>query len=120
MRLALLLVLVFITATIFAVSNSDQVTVMFLRWPIYTGPLSVALVGACFLGALLTFAAALVLQAGLRERLHELDQKVREQGDKLAGLPSWARPRASPGGAPGSSLKPPEDTRRFPEGHENG
>lgn len=114
MRIALLLVLVFIAATMFAVSNSVEVTVVFLRWPIFTGPLSVALVGSGLIGALLTFAASLVLQAGLRERIHELDQKVREQGEKLTSLPSWARPRTSPGAPPGSSPRPPEDTRQFP------
>lgn len=114
MRIALLLVVVFITATIFAISNSVEVTVMFWRWPIYTGTLSLALVGACFLGAALTFAASLILQAGLRERIQELDQKVREQSEKLTGLPTWAEPRKSTRPAPESPSRPPEDTGRIP------
>jgi len=52
------------------------------------------------------FLASLLFQAGLREQVHELEQKVREQGDRLAGLPAWAQGRPSP--------KPPQDTRPFP------
>jgi uncharacterized integral membrane protein len=106
MRILVWLVVVFLAATIFAISNSGTVTVLFWHWPIYTGPLSIALVGSGLLGALLTFIASLMLQAGLRERIQELDQKVREQGEKLTHLPTWAQPRSSP--------PPPKDTPPLP------
>ena len=110
MRIFVWLVVVFVAATIFALSNSAAVPVMFWRWTIYTGPLSLALVASGLIGALLTFGASLMLQAGLRERLRELDEKVRDQGEKLGRLPSWAQPRATPKPPPA----PPEDTSRLP------
>lgn len=110
MRIFVWLVVVFVAATVFALSNSAAVPIMFWRWTIYTGPLSLALVASGLIGALLTFAASLMLQAGLRERLRELDEKVREQGEKLGHLPTWAQPRATL--KPPSA--PPEDTHQIP------
>ncbi len=109
-RILVWLVAVFVAATIFAISNSGTVTVQFWHWPIYTGPLSLALVGSGLIGALLTFVASLMLQGGLRERIHELDQKVKEQNEKLTRLPTWAQPRVTPGASSG----PPDETRRVP------
>jgi uncharacterized integral membrane protein len=109
-RILAWLVVVFVAATVFALSNSAAVPIMFWRWTIYTGPLSLALVASGLIGALLTFAASLMLQAGLRERLRELDEKVREQGEKLGRLPTWAQPR----GTPKPPSAPPEDTRQIP------
>lgn len=106
MRIFVWLVVAFVAAAIFAISNSGTVTVQIWQVPIYTGPLSFALIASGLLGALITFLASLMLQAGLREQVHELEQKAREQEERLAGLPAWAQGRPSP--------RPPQDTRPFP------
>jgi uncharacterized integral membrane protein len=110
MRATVWLIVVFLAATIFTVSNNDPVTVKLFRWPLYTGPLSLALIGVGLAGALITFVVSLALQAGLRERIHELEQTAKTQQEKLASLPTWAQPRPSPGPPSG----PPEDPPRFP------
>jgi uncharacterized integral membrane protein len=106
MRILVWIVVAFVAAAIFAASNIERVTVQIWQVPIYTGPLAVALIASGFLGALIMFLASLMFQAGLRAQVHELEEKVREQGDRLAGLPAWAQGRPSP--------RPPQDTRPFP------
>lgn len=71
-----LLVVIFLAATVFAISNTEQVQVMFWQWPIYTGSLALAIVGAGVLGALLTFAPSMVRHAHLRGRLRDLERRL--------------------------------------------
>lgn len=106
MRIFVWIVVAFVAAAIFAASNIEKVTVQIWQVPIYTGPLAVTLIASGFLGALITFLASLMFQAGLRAQVRELEQKVTEQSERLAGLPAWAQGRPSP--------RPPQDTRPFP------
>ncbi len=106
------LLLLLLAVTIFALSNTAPVTVMFWQWPVYTGSLALAIVGAGMLGALLTLLPALMRQSHLGGRIRELEREIRTQ--EPAG-----RPGPGPAGSSGgyaSGLPPSgrvEDTRRF-------
>ena len=94
-----LLIVVFLAATIFAVSNTENVQVMFWQWPIYTGSLALAIVGAGVLGALLTFVPSLARHAHLRGRLRDLERRL--AAHEAAAAP--AAPNVQP---PGTSAAP--------------
>lgn len=108
---AVVIVVVFLAATVFALSNTASVTVMFWQWPIYTGSLALAIVGAGVLGALLALLPSMARHAHLRGRLRDLERR-------LAAHPSGAAPAAPDippaGTAPGTQA--PSDigqTRRL-------
>ena len=99
------LVLVFLAATVFALSNTAVVTVWFWQWQIYTGSLALAIVGAGVLGALLTFLPSLARHARLRGRLRDLERRLAAH-----------QPAAPADGVPPASSTPPSDigqTRRL-------
>lgn len=100
------LVIVFFAATIFALSNTAVVTIMFWQWPIYTGSLALAIVGAGVLGALLAFLPSIARHAHLRGRVHELERRL--------GAHEPARPGLPPSGTPPVPPSEVEQTRRFP------
>ncbi|HLW48894.1 MAG TPA: LapA family protein [bacterium] len=68
--------LVLLAATVFAISNTDTVRVMFWQWPVYTGPLAVAIVGAGVIGALLAYLPSLVRHAHLHRRVRDLERRL--------------------------------------------
>jgi uncharacterized integral membrane protein len=108
------LVAVFLAAVVFALSNTAPVTVMFWQWPVYTGPLALAIVGAGVLGALLAFLPSLARHARLRGRLRELERRLAAH----QAAPGAAAPHpGGPGGrdAPASPDRPPAGTA--PAGH---
>jgi uncharacterized integral membrane protein len=73
-------VVVLLAATVFAISNTDTVRVMFWQWPIYTGPLALAIVGAGVLGALLAYFPSLARHAHLHRRIRDLERRVAAHG----------------------------------------
>lgn len=102
------LILLLLAVTVFALSNTAAVTVMFWQWPIYTGSLALVIIGAGVLGALLTLLPALLRQHHLGWRIRDLERRLRaHEAVQAPGAP----PPSSPEGesAPG----PVEDTRRF-------
>jgi uncharacterized integral membrane protein len=103
------LVLVFLAVTVFAVSNTASVTVMFWQWPIYTGSLALAIVGAGVLGALLVYLPSMPPHARLRGRIRDLERR-------LAAHQSAEAPDTPPAGTPPGSQGAPSDigqTRRL-------
>jgi uncharacterized integral membrane protein len=99
------LILLLIAVTIFAISNTVLVTVTFLQWTLYTGPLALAIVGAGVLGALLTFVSSLGRHGHLSSRIRELERRLREHD---------ARPDEGAAGAPPrTALDEREGTRRI-------
>ena len=105
------LVLVFLAATVFALSNTTVVTVMFWQWPVFTGSLALAIVGAGVLGALLAFLPSLARHAHLRGRLRDLERRL--AAHQAAAAP--AAPDTPPAG-PAPASHPPSDigqTRRL-------
>ncbi len=112
------LLLLLLAVTIFALSNTAPVTVNFWQWPIYTGSLALAIVGAGVLGALLTLLPALVRQSHLGGRIRELEREIRTQEPVARPGPGLAGPSGGyPSGPPSSGPMPSgrvEDTRRFP------
>jgi len=106
------LVLVFLAATVFSVSNTAVVTVMFWQWPVFTGSLALAIVGAGVLGALLAFLPSVVRHGHLRRRLRELERRL--AAHETARAP--AAPDTPPSGTPPGAHTPPSDigqTRRL-------
>ena len=93
-----LLVVIFLAATVFAISNTEPVQVMFWQWPIYTGSLALAIVGAGVLGALLTFAPSMVRHAHLRGRLRDLERRL--AAHNAAGPTAPDRPPGTPADPP--------------------
>jgi hypothetical protein len=67
---------VLLAATVFAISNTDTVRVMFWQWPIYQGPLALAIVGAGVLGALLAYLPSLARHAHLHRRVRDLERRL--------------------------------------------
>lgn len=104
------MIVLLLAVTIFALSNTTQVTVMFWQWPVYTGSIALTIVGAGVIGALLTLLPALLRQAHLGERIRELE---RERRAREAGHREPDRPEPAPGPSSPSSSRA-EDTRRFP------
>jgi len=110
------LILLLLAVTIFALSNTTPVTVMFWQWPIYTGSLALAVVGAGVVGALLTLLPSLLRQSHLGGRIRDLERQLRAH--EPAERP--ASPSSRSGDSPGqsssgqSSSGRVEDTRRFP------
>jgi len=107
------LVVVFLAATVFSLSNTSTVTVMFWQWPIYTGSLALAIVGAAVLGALLAFLPSLARHAHLRGRVHDLERRL--AAHQPAPAPS-AAPDTPPAGTSPGGHTPPSDigqTRRL-------
>ena len=98
-----ILVIVFLAATVFAVSNTGIVTVMFWQWPIYTGPLALAIVGAGVLGALLAFLPTIARHAGLRSRVRDLERRLAAH-----------QPATPPPAAPDTPPSVIEQTRPLP------
>src|SRR5579875_3359146 len=71
------LVVVLVAVTVFALSNTDTVTVRFWQWPLYTGPLALALIGSGVLGALAVFVASVARHARLGGQLRHLETRLR-------------------------------------------
>jgi uncharacterized integral membrane protein len=69
-------VFVLLLATVFAISNTETVRVMFWQWPIYTGPVALAVVGAGVIGALLAYLPSLARHARLRRRVRDLERRL--------------------------------------------
>jgi uncharacterized integral membrane protein len=101
---AILLVVAFLAATVFALSNTTAVTVMFWQWPIYSGSLALALVGAGILGALLTYLPSVAGHGRLRGRIRELERRVAAHE-----RPAGAAPAAT--AEPSGPAVSPSDTR---------
>jgi uncharacterized integral membrane protein len=72
----LTVVFVLVLATVFAISNTENVRVMFWQWPIYTGPIALAVVGAGVLGALLAYVPSLARHARLNRRVRDLERRL--------------------------------------------
>ncbi len=106
------LILLLLAVTIFALSNTTPVTVMFWQWPIYTGSLALAVVGAGVLGALLVFLPSLVRHERLHGRIRELERRLEphEPVQRPAGPPGSGGVYPSTQSSPGQV----EDTRRLP------
>lgn len=107
------LIVVFLAATVFALSNTAVVTVMFWQWPVYTGSVALAIVGAGILGALLAFLPSLARHAHLRGRVRDLERRLAAHQPTPA--PS-AAPDTPPAGTPPGPHTPPSDigqTRRL-------
>ncbi|HKX18582.1 MAG TPA: LapA family protein, partial [bacterium] len=86
--------------TVFAISNTEPVQVMFWQWPIYTGSLALAIVGAGVLGALLTLVPSMIRHAHLHGRLRDLERR-------LAAHEAASSPTASGTPPPGTPAVPP-------------
>jgi uncharacterized integral membrane protein len=108
---AVLLILVCLAATVFALSNTATVTVMFWQWPIYTGSLALAIVGAGILGALLTFLPSVARHAHLHGRLRDLERRLAAHQAPAAP----AAPDVPPATTPPASHTPTDigQTRRL-------
>jgi uncharacterized integral membrane protein len=89
-------VFVLLLATVFAISNTDTVRIMFWQWQIYTGPLALAIVGAGVLGALLAYVPSLARHAHLHRRVRDLERRLKSQG--APETPSPAAPDTRPPG----------------------
>jgi uncharacterized integral membrane protein len=98
---AILLVVAFLAATVFALSNTTVVTVMFWQWPIYSGSLALALVGAGILGALLTYLPSVAGHGRLRGRIRELERRVAAHE-----RPAGATPAGPAATAPAATAEP--------------
>ena len=70
------LLLILLAVTIFALSNTAPVSVMFWQWPVYTGTLASVVIGAGVLGALLTYIPSLVRHTRLARRVRELENQI--------------------------------------------
>src|SRR5579884_102263 len=101
---AVWLIVLLLAVTIFALSNTASVTVMFWQWPIYTGSLGLAIVAAGVIGSVLTLLPALVRQYHLGSRIRDLERKMR------AHAAGSAAPPPPPGPPPPDRV---EDTRRL-------
>jgi uncharacterized integral membrane protein len=93
---AVVIVVVFLAATVFALSNTATVTVMFWQWPIYTGSLALAIVGAGVLGALLAFLPSMARHAHLRGRLRDLERRLAAHQPAAAPTAPDTPPAGSP------------------------
>ncbi len=112
------LLVLLLAVTIFALSNTAQVTVMFWQWPIYTGSLALAVVGAGLIGALATLLPALLRQSHLGGRIRELERARRGQ-EETASSPAASGPGTGypPSSSSTGTTEPTgriDDTRRFP------
>lgn len=83
------LLLVFIAATVFALSNSATVTVNFWQWPVYTGPLALIVIGAGVCGGLIVYLGSLVHHMRQAQQIQSLRESVQahEARQPQAGLP---------------------------------
>jgi len=88
-------VILLIAVALFAISNTVPVTVMFMQWTLYTGPLALVIVGAGVLGALLTFVPSLRRHGHLSSRIRDLERRIADQ-DMRADERTAAVPRAAP------------------------
>ncbi len=80
MRMILLgLVVILVLVTLFTLSNTMTVPVMFLQYTLYKGQLALVLVGAGVLGALLAYLPSLIRQAHLTGRIRELERALSAQ-----------------------------------------
>ena len=78
------LLLLFVVATIFALSNVTPVTVNFWQWPVYTGPLALVIAGAGVCGALLTYLGSLGHHARQARQIRSLRESSRASDDLQA------------------------------------
>lgn len=99
------LVVVLVAVTVFALSNTDTVTVRFWQWPLYTGPLALALIGSGVLGALAVFVASVARHARLGGQLRHLETRLRA----LEAGPPQGHSAPGPGSPP--SPRPGDETR---------
>ncbi|HYM91742.1 MAG TPA: LapA family protein [bacterium] len=81
------LLLVFIAATVFALSNSTTVTVNFWQWPVYTGPLALVVIGAGVCGALLTYLGSLVHHMRQAQQIRSLRKSIQARETPMASPP---------------------------------
>jgi uncharacterized integral membrane protein len=111
----ILLVVAFLAAMVFALSNTMTVPVMFWQWQVYNGPLALALVGAGILGALLAFLPSIARHAHLRGRVHELERRLAQherpapEAPAPASPPFASRPAVPP--TPAAPASPVPETR---------
>ncbi len=107
-----------LAVTIFALSNTSPVTVMFWQWPIYTGSLALAIVGAGVIGALATLLPALLRQSHLGGRIRELERARREHEGASQQPPLSGSGTGFPSGPSSAGRIDPtgriEDTHRYP------
>jgi uncharacterized integral membrane protein len=107
------LVLILLAATIFALSNTNPVTVAFWQWPIYTGPLALVIVGAGVLGALLTLLPSLARQSHLGWRIRDLERRLQVHETDRMPTPAGSPPPPSRPSVLEQPTTRVEDTRRF-------
>ena len=88
------LLLLFVAATILALSNVTPVTVNFWQWPVYTGPLALVIAGAGVCGALLTYLGSLGHHARQARQIRSLRESG-QAGDPQARV-RVPRPPATP------------------------
>ena len=100
--LGLLLLLVVIAG--FTASNLSPITLMFWRWPLIVAPLSLIVVGAAVLGAIVVMFISWPGPRHLRARIRDLEGRLRV----LEVQPREVQPREAPPAAG------QDDTRRFP------
>ena len=102
MRATLFWLLVLLVAvTVFALSNPVTVTVNFWQWPVYKGPLAMAVVGAGVLGALLTYVSSLAHHVHQARHIRNLEERLRGHEARQTPVPA--------AGAPGTA-----EARRLP------
>jgi uncharacterized integral membrane protein len=100
------LLVLLVAVTIFAISNTTPVTVMFWQWPIYAGPLALVIVGAAVIGALGALLPAIIRNGRLRGQIRDLERERRTSeasSERPSGFPSTSSPAGRA-----------EDTRRLP------
>ncbi len=87
MRVLLLLALVLLAAvTIFALNNTDPVTIRFLLWKQPTS-LALAMIAAAIAGALIVYIASLTAQQGLKNRLRAAESRLADMERQRAASP---------------------------------
>ncbi len=79
------LLLLLLALTTFALGNTAPTTLLFWQWPIYRGPLAVAIVGAVMMGGFVMLLPILLRQSQLVGRIRELERDCRSYGVANSG-----------------------------------
>jgi len=92
----LLMALLGVAATIFAVQNPDPVAVRFLAWQTVTLPLSLVILLSAFVGIVFAAVSGFASQFRLRMRIRELERKLAQVAAE-AGRPASGAAGGEPG-----------------------
>ncbi len=90
--------LLLLAITVFALGNPAPIALVFWQWSIYSGSLTVAIIGAVAIGGLLTLLPALLRQPRLARRIRDLErEKDRDDMSRGAGAARSHRASAEDG-----------------------